>query len=64
MNSFTISLYVAVLITGYGIASDGRTTFINSSSCTVTYTPSNIPIVFDVPIPKGHSKDELVKNNS
>lgn len=49
---------------GYGVSSDGHTTFINASTCTVTYTPSNIPLVFDVHIPKGHSKDELLKRKT
>ncbi|XP_071156969.1 metallophosphoesterase MPPED2-like [Mytilus edulis] len=46
---------------GYGIISDGFTTFVNSSTCTFSYTPSNAPVVFDLSIPKGHSKDELLE---
>ncbi|XP_071791351.1 metallophosphoesterase MPPED2-like isoform X1 [Asterias amurensis] len=37
---------------GYGITTDNTTTFINASICTVNYSPSNHPIVFDLPTPK------------
>lgn len=50
----------------YGMTTDGQTTFINGSNCTLRYKPQNPPIVFDFPIPEGHSKaelDELPVNN-
>ncbi|KAI1882060.1 hypothetical protein AGOR_G00246800 [Albula goreensis] len=37
---------------GYGVMTDGTTTFINASSCTVNFQPMNAPIVFDVPTPR------------
>ncbi|XP_022111965.1 metallophosphoesterase MPPED2-like isoform X1 [Acanthaster planci] len=37
---------------GYGVTTDNKTTFINASICTVNYSPSNKPIVFDLPTPK------------
>ncbi|KAG8001146.1 Metallophosphoesterase MPPED2, partial [Nibea albiflora] len=36
---------------GYGIMTDGYTTFINASTCTVSFQPTNPPIVFDLPNP-------------
>ena len=48
------------ILTGYGITTDGRTQFINASTCTLRYKPVNPPIVFDFPVPEGHSKDELL----
>ena len=33
---------------GYGVSSDGRTTFVNASTCTTKYKPNNPPIVFDI----------------
>ncbi|TWW67688.1 Metallophosphoesterase MPPED2 [Takifugu flavidus] len=36
---------------GYGIMTDGYTTFINASTCTISYQPTNPPIVFDLPNP-------------
>jgi len=33
---------------GYGITNDDKTTYINASSCTFHYKPSNEPIVFDI----------------
>ncbi|KAK1890827.1 Metallophosphoesterase MPPED2 [Dissostichus eleginoides] len=36
---------------GYGIMTDGFTTFVNSSTCTVSFQPTNPPIVFDLPNP-------------
>ncbi|KAI8778427.1 metallophosphoesterase mpped2 [Biomphalaria glabrata] len=44
---------------GYGITTDGQTTFINGSNCTLRYKLENKPIVFDFPIPEGHTKSEL-----
>jgi predicted phosphohydrolase len=37
----------------YGVRSDGRTVFINASTCDINYTPNNLPIVFDIAIRKG-----------
>ena len=37
---------------GYGITTDNNTTFVNASTCTVNYKPTNKPIVFDLPTPK------------
>eukprot|EP00927_Polykrikos_kofoidii_P052093 TRINITY_DN45866_c0_g1_i1.p1 TRINITY_DN45866_c0_g1~~TRINITY_DN45866_c0_g1_i1.p1 ORF type:complete len:309 (-),score=36.13 TRINITY_DN45866_c0_g1_i1:145-1071(-) len=34
---------------GYGAESDGTTVFINASTCTSRYQPTNLPIVFDLP---------------
>ncbi|KAI0224897.1 Metallophosphoesterase domain-containing protein 1 [Lamellibrachia satsuma] len=42
---------------GYGVTSDGCTTYINASTCTLQYKTSNPPIVFDLPLPQGFSKD-------
>jgi len=47
-------------IEGYGITTDGQTEFINASTCNLRYKPIHPPIIFDVPIPEGHSKDELL----
>ena len=33
----------------YGVTSNGTTTFINASTCTHSYRPDNVPIVFDLP---------------
>lgn len=30
---------------------DGYTSFINASTCTISYQPTNPPIVFDLPNP-------------
>ncbi|XP_062518706.1 metallophosphoesterase MPPED2-like [Corticium candelabrum] len=34
---------------GYGVTTDGFTTYINASTCTVQYQPTNAPIIFDLP---------------
>ena len=34
---------------GYGITTDGTTQFVNASTCTFRYQPTNPPMVFDVP---------------
>ncbi|XP_045178453.2 metallophosphoesterase MPPED2-like [Mercenaria mercenaria] len=46
---------------GYGVTSDGHTTYINASTCTLRYRPDHAPVVFDYPVPEGHMKDELLK---
>nr|XP_022324332.1 metallophosphoesterase MPPED2-like [Crassostrea virginica]XP_022324333.1 metallophosphoesterase MPPED2-like [Crassostrea virginica] len=45
---------------GYGCSTDGVTTYINASTCTLQYKPTNPPIVFDFPLPPGHTKDEAI----
>ncbi|CAC5412122.1 UPF0046 protein T07D4.2,Metallophosphoesterase domain-containing protein 1,Metallophosphoesterase MPPED2,UPF0046 protein C25E10.12,UPF0046 protein K07C11.7 [Mytilus coruscus] len=47
---------------GYGVTTDGETLFINASSCTKGYKLSNPPIIFDVPLPPGQSKDRLLES--
>ncbi|KAL5010174.1 hypothetical protein ScPMuIL_012479 [Solemya velum] len=47
---------------GYGVLSDGYTTYINASTCNLRYKPENPPIIFDVPLPAGCTKDESLKN--
>lgn len=42
-----------VVPTGYGIMTDGYTTYINASTCTVSFQPTNPPIIFDLPTPQG-----------
>ncbi|CAL4222591.1 unnamed protein product, partial [Meganyctiphanes norvegica] len=42
---------------GYGITTDGKIIYINASTCNVNYVPVNPPVVFDVPIPAGLTKD-------
>ena len=42
------------------MTTDGHTKFINASTCTLRYKPTNPPVVFDYPIPEGHSKEELL----
>ncbi|KAG7455912.1 hypothetical protein MATL_G00246130 [Megalops atlanticus] len=34
---------------GYGMMTDGATTFVNASACTVNFQPMNAPIVVDLP---------------
>ncbi|KAK3591069.1 hypothetical protein CHS0354_005463 [Potamilus streckersoni] len=46
---------------GYGMTTDGNTTFINASTCTVKYKPTNPPVVFDIPVPEGFSKSDLTE---
>lgn len=42
---------------GYGITSDGKIIFINASTCDINYLPNNPPIVFDISLPNGRSKE-------
>lgn len=40
-----------------GYSTDGVTTFINASNVDMRYNPVNPPIIFDIPLPPGISKD-------
>lgn len=42
---------------GYGITSDGKIIFVNASTCDINYLPHNHPVVFDITLPSGISKD-------
>lgn len=42
---------------GYGITSDGKVIFVNASTCDINYLPNNSPIVFDITLPNGRTKD-------
>lgn len=46
-------------IAAYGVATDGHTTFINASTCSLRYKPTQPAIIFDIPLPEGFDKDEL-----
>ncbi len=35
----------------YGVTSNGETTFVNASVCTLAYQPTNAPVVFDITVP-------------
>lgn len=63
LSCFEIFYYfflVLLYFLGHGITTDGHTKYINASTCTLRYKPQNPPIVFDYPIPEGHSKEELL----
>lgn len=49
---------------GYGVSSDGHTTFINAAGCTKGYKLLNPPIIFDLPLPPGQSKSSLLESVS
>lgn len=42
----------------HGATTNGVTTFLNASICDHKLRPDYDPIIFDLPIPPGHSKDE------
>ncbi|XP_063235415.1 UPF0046 protein C25E10.12 isoform X2 [Bacillus rossius redtenbacheri] len=44
---------------GYGITTDGKIIYINASTCDLNYLPTNPPIVFDVALPAGVTKDHF-----
>ena len=56
----------SIFFIGYGITSDGATTFINAATCDERYMAVNPPIVFDIPVPPGFTKEGnltwLIKN--
>ncbi|KAF7629227.1 Metallophos domain-containing protein [Meloidogyne graminicola] len=46
----------------HGCTTNGVTTFINASTCDHKLRTEYDPIIFDIPLPYGRSKDELYKN--
>ena len=45
---------------GYGITSDGKIIFVNASTCDINYLPNNPPIIFDITLPKGKTKQDYL----
>jgi len=45
-------------VVGFGMTTDGVTTFVNASSVNRLYKPVNRPIIFDLPLPPGVTKTE------
>ena len=41
------------------MTSDGNTKYINASTCTSNYRPCNQPIIFDIPLPPGFTKEDV-----
>lgn len=48
-------------VTGYGVFSNGKTTFINASVCNDQYRPVHEPVVFDFPLPPGYCQGDFMK---
>ncbi|PVD35999.1 hypothetical protein C0Q70_02969 [Pomacea canaliculata] len=46
---------------GYGVFSNGKTTFINASVCNDQYRPVHEPVVFDFPLPPGYCRGDFMK---
>jgi hypothetical protein len=46
-------------ISAYGITTDGFTTYINASNCTLRYRAENPPVIFDMTLPSGFTKEDL-----
>lgn len=46
------------MFTGYGVYTDGTSTFINAAVCDEYYNAVNQPIVFDFPLLPNHSKTD------
>lgn len=47
-----LQLHLSNYYPGYGMMTDGTTTFVNASACTVNFLPMNAPIVIDLPNPR------------
>lgn len=41
---------------GYGVSTNGTTVFINASTCTYRYAPTNRPIIFDI-VPRSSEQE-------
>ena len=58
INNSRNKSFVAFLIVGYGLSSDGTTTFINASTCNLMYRAVNKPVVFDIEVNKTTLNDD------
>ena len=47
----------------YGIWTDGVTTYANASTCDLRYIPKNPPILFDIELPNGVTKESFEIEN-
>ena len=45
-----MSDFLCFVLAGYGVTSDGHTTYINASTCTLRYQPINPPVIFELPL--------------
>ena len=54
---FYFSLFLC-FFSGYGCSTDGHTTFINAAACNRQLQPVNPPVVFDLPVREGFSKQD------
>ena len=43
------SIFIRVPFLGYGMTTDGQTVFVNASTCTLEYKPTQPPLIFDLP---------------
>ena len=43
---------------GYGLSSDGTTTFINASTCSIMYRAVHKPVVFDIKVNEKTTKSD------
>ena len=51
------SLSFTSCVVAYGVATDGVTMFINASNMNIQYKPVNKPVIFDLPLPTGVTKN-------
>ena len=49
------------LLAGYGMWTNKQTTFINASVCSNMYKPDHDPIVFDLPLPSGYTREDFAQ---
>lgn len=47
-------------VSGHGVRTDGVTTFVNCAICDRLYRPSHSPYIFDLPLPEGFTKADLM----
>jgi len=49
-----------VFFPDYGTTKYRDTVYINASTCTKQITPTNKPIIFDIRLPSGYTKDDML----
>lgn len=47
-----------------GVTTNGHTTFVNASICDHKLRVEYEPIIFDIPVPYGHTKEEVLTEST
>ena len=56
------SIIVYLPSAAHGVSTDGHTVYINAATCNTYYLPCQPPFIFDIPLPPGVTKDDVMSS--